>query len=50
MATPIDNATWLLEAGSAVIDKKTRDGPHSLTPWERLVLPVGCRLQHAQRR
>jgi hypothetical protein len=37
LATPIDTATWLLEAGSAVIDKKARDGPHSLTPWERLV-------------
>jgi hypothetical protein len=37
MATSIDNATWLVEAGSAVIDKKARDGPHSLTPWESLV-------------
>jgi hypothetical protein len=37
MVTPIDNASWLVEAGSAVIDKKARNGSHSLTPWERLV-------------
>jgi hypothetical protein len=37
MVTPIDNATWIVEAGSAVIDKQAREGSHSLTPWERLV-------------
>jgi hypothetical protein len=37
MVTPIDNATWLVEAGSTIIDKEARDGSHSLTPWERLV-------------
>jgi len=37
MVTPIDNATWLVEAGSIVIDKEARGGSHSLTPWERLV-------------
>jgi hypothetical protein len=37
MVTPTDNASWLVEAGSTVIDKKACDGWHSLTPWERLV-------------
>jgi hypothetical protein len=37
MVTPIDNATWIVEAGGAVIDKQARDGSHSLTPWESLI-------------
>jgi hypothetical protein len=34
---PVDNATRVVEAGSAVIDKQARDGSHSRPACERLV-------------
>jgi hypothetical protein len=37
MTVQIDNETWVIEAGDAVIQKKARSGMGSLAPWERLV-------------
>src|SRR5712691_6133505 len=37
MTVPIDNETWVIEAGDAVIQKKARSGLGGLAPWERLV-------------
>jgi hypothetical protein len=37
MTAPIDNETWVIEAGDAVIDKEARSGSGSVRPWERLV-------------
>jgi hypothetical protein len=37
MAVPIDNETWLIQAGDAVIQKRATEDLDSLGPWERLV-------------
>ena len=37
MAVPIDNETWLIQAGDAVMQKRASSGSDSLAPWERLV-------------
>jgi hypothetical protein len=37
MAVPIDNETWLIQAGDAVIQKRASQGLDSLGPWESLV-------------
>ena len=33
----MDNETWVIEVGDAVIQKKASSGMASLTPWETLV-------------
>ena len=40
MMDSIDNETWIIETGDAVIQKKARVGMNSLSPWEALVYCV----------
>jgi hypothetical protein len=37
MAVPLDNETWLIHAGDAVIQRRVSHGSDCLGPWERLV-------------
>ena len=37
MAIPMDNETWIIETGDAVIQKIAHSGMVSLTSWEMLV-------------
>jgi hypothetical protein len=37
MSEPLDNATWIIEAGDYVIQRKARDGDNSLSPLEKLI-------------
>jgi hypothetical protein len=40
MMDSIDNETWIIETGDAVIQKKARVGINALSPWEALVYCV----------
>jgi hypothetical protein len=40
MSTPADNETWIIEAGDAVIAKRTALGDSALSPTERLIYCV----------